>query len=100
MSQRQHYATNNQQYQQLLSLLSTNCETAIHKGQITQSILCTSNNAANCAQAPPYQAVMRQPYQLGQSQRVYQHAEEKKVYRIDNNPSEELEKDLPDSKTY
>lgn len=42
----------------------------------------------------------RQPYQSGQSQRVYQHAEEKGVYQVDNEPSEELEEDLHDSEIY
>ncbi len=48
----------------------------------------------------PYQPVPRQPYQSGQSQRVYQRAEEKGVYQVDKEVSEELEEDLPQNETY
>ena len=107
MPQRQYYPGNDQWYQaydqwyQQLSLLTgANCDTAPRSGQFTQSIPRAPDNATNRPHAAPYQPVPRQPYQSGQSQRVYQRAEEKGVYQVDNEVSEELEEDLPDSETY
>lgn len=63
-------------------------------------MLRAPDNAVNCAQAMLYQAVLCQPYQSKQSQHVYQHTEKKRIYQINNKPSEELEEDLPDNQTY
>ncbi|MCJ1348712.1 hypothetical protein MMC31_006945, partial [Peltigera leucophlebia] len=84
MPQRQHYPTNNQRYQKPSSPAGANRHTALRGGQITQSTSCAPGNATNHPQAAPYQAIPRQPYQSGQSQRVYQHVEEKGVYQVDD----------------
>lgn len=52
------------------------------------------NNATNHLQAAPYQAIPRQPYQLENSQCVYQHVEEKGVYQVDNKDFENRPKDF------
>ena len=57
-------------------------------------------NVWNCPQAALYQAVPRQPYQSEKSQHVYQYVEKKMVCQVDNKPSEKLEENLPNSKTY
>ena len=45
--------------------------------------------------------VLHQPYQSGQSQRVYQYAEKKRVYQIDNDPTPEIdEEDLDAENSY
>ena len=68
-----------------------NCDTALRGGQITQSAERSSDNVTNRPQAASYQSVPRQPYQSGQSLRVYQHAEEKEVYQIDGDPALEID---------
>lgn len=73
---------------------------ALRGGQIAQSTSCAPDNATNRPQAAPYQAVPRQPYQSGQSQRVDQHEEEKGVYQVDNKFSPKLDEDLSESETY
>lgn len=107
MPQRQYYPTNDQRYQaydqryQKLSLLiGANCDTTLRSGQITQSIPYAPNNATNCPHTALYQAVPHQPYQSRQFQHVYHYAKEKRIYRVDNKPLEELKEDLPDSETY
>ena len=47
-----------------------------------------------------YQAVPRQPYQSGQSQCIYQHAEEKGVYQVNDELSAEMDEDFLESETY
>ena len=77
------------------------------RAPVTQSTtydICAVGNLPNynppCQPTNNYQAIPRQPYQLGQSQRVYQHAEEKGVYQVDNELSAEMDEDFPKSKTY
>ncbi len=100
MPQRQYYPTSDQRYQQSSSLSGANRETTLCGGQITQSIPRAPDNSTNRPNAALYQPVPRQPYHSGQSQRVYQRAEEKGVYQVDNEVLEELEEDLPDGETY
>lgn len=84
MLQRQHYPINDQWYQQPSLPAVANHDTALHGGQITQSTSRAPGNATNRPQAAPYQVIPRQPYQSGQSQRVYQYAVEKGVYQVDD----------------
>lgn len=51
-------------------------------------------------QAASYQPVPHQLYQSGQFHYVYQHVEEKEVYRIDDDPFSEVNKDPREGKTY
>lgn len=72
----------------------------LHSNQITQSISCAPNSPRNCPPATSYQPIPCQLYQSGQSQYVYQRAEEKEIYQVDNKVLEELEEELLDGEIY
>ena len=100
MPQRQQYPANDQRYHQSSLPAGANCNTALHGSQITQSAQHAPDNATNRPQAAPYQAVPRQPYQSRQSPRVYQHAEEKGVYQIDDDPAPEVDEEDGDAESF
>ena len=104
--QRQTYPDDRRQ-QRMLSPVGAGHNNAPQRAPVTQSTTYDTRAAANLPNYNPprqptnnYQAVPRQPYQSGQSQRVYQHAEEKGVYQVDNESSTEIDEDFPESKTY
>ena len=91
----------------MLLPVGAGCNNAPQRAPVTQSTTYDTRAAGNLPNYNPprqstnnYQAVPRQPYQSGQSQHVYQHAEEKGVYQVDDNPSSEMDEDFPESKTY
>ena len=104
--QRQTYP-NDRRQQSMLLPVGAGCDNAPQRAPVTQSTTYDTRAASNLPNYNPprhptnnYQAVPRQPYQSGQSQCVYQHAEEKGVYQVDDEPSAEMDKDFPESETY
>ena len=82
-------------------------DNAPQRAPVTQSTTYDTRAAGNLPNYNPprqltnnYQVVPHQPYQSGQSQRVYQYAEEKGVYQVDDDPFSKMDEDFPESKTY
>lgn len=44
--------------------------------------------------------ILYQPYQSGQSQRIYQHAKEKGIYQIDDDPASKIDKEDLDAENF
>ncbi len=93
MPQRQYYPPDPQQQSRVLS--STNA--VIQNASDTQSTPYDTRNAADSTNYNPQrhsgnsrQVVPRQSYQSGLFQRAYQHAKEKGVYQIDDDPAPEI----------
>lgn len=83
----------------MLSLVGAGHDNAPQWAPVTQSASYNTCAASNSTNYNPtrqpgnfYQAASRQPYQLRQTKRVYQHAGDKEVYQINNNSALELNK--------